>query len=784
MLCIIRKCVSGVLSILFALSVALCSGELSAQSTISSTRVSTEPSGAQFYVDGQLYERPALFLWPAGSKHVLSVYPNQQKPLTKTRYTFTSWTDSRGLLSASGATVTVTADPGITSYIAAVKVEHAVSLNFFSCADPDPLACGGSPGTVSLNGTPYSSNAEVYLTSDSTVVLQAVPNPGFVFTGWLPGLGNSSQAYLNTFVLNAPTVVYPRFILAGQVGVSTPNAGQISILTSPPGLQVTVDRGSVATPVTLEWGLGTAHTLGVISPQTDRQGIVWNFEAWSDGKPAAHTFTMPDNGTPQTVTARFVMSARATFLTDPPGLSLTIDGRDNWPAYSFSWGAGSTHSVSAPLRQVDSAGRAYAFQGWSNGGPAAQQITYTSEDVASGYRLTAIYRPLGKITIQASPAALAVRVNGEECQTPCRVEPEIGVQLRISAPPSVAVTEGSRLDFARWSNASGPEQTVTAGVEPQTLTAIYNSRNRLLLTTDPPDGAILRAEPSSADGFYDSETQVAFTLEPKAGYKFRAWEGDLAGTSRSGTVNLNVPRSIRALLDRVPGIRPGGVRNAAGETPQSSVARGSVVSIFGFSLAPRFEPGPANPLAQTIASVTVRSAGKLLPLLFVSPEQINAQLPSSLEEGDQSLTVRWEGKPEVTASFSVERNAPGLFFSQVGGRALGAIIHEDGLPVSMESPARRNEVVTLLGTGFGPYQRELPDGFAAPQSMDLRLADPLTVLVGDTVIQPIYAGAAAVHAGLAAVRFRVSDPLPRASTVELKVQINGKESNTVLLPLE
>jgi hypothetical protein len=44
-----------------------------AQTQSSVTRVYTVPDGGGFYVDGQYYNQAASFIWPAGSKHTLSV---------------------------------------------------------------------------------------------------------------------------------------------------------------------------------------------------------------------------------------------------------------------------------------------------------------------------------------------------------------------------------------------------------------------------------------------------------------------------------------------------------------------------------------------------------------------------------------------------------------------------------------------------------------------------------------------------------------------------------------
>ncbi len=61
------------------------------------------------------------------------------------------------------------------------------------------------------------------------------------------------------------------------------------------------------------------------------------------------------------VIANFTPGVPASITTNPGGLSISVDGRSNWPAYNFVWGTGETHQLSAPLTQVDSKGRMYQF---------------------------------------------------------------------------------------------------------------------------------------------------------------------------------------------------------------------------------------------------------------------------------------------------------------------------------------------------------------------------------------------------------------------------------------
>src|SRR5205085_10304310 len=121
------------------------------------------------------------------------------------------------------------------------------------------------------------------------------------------------------------------------------------------------------------------------------------------------------------------------------------------------------------------------------------------------------------------------------------------------------------------------------------------------------------------------------------------------------------PRSINAMVDKVPFITPAGIQNAASPTPDGNVAPGSIITIYGENLASSIKIGPNNPLSQTLADVTVTVADRLLPLFFVSPGQINAQVPSDLPDGDYVLQVHATGQADVIGQFTISRNAPGIF---------------------------------------------------------------------------------------------------------------------------
>ena len=667
----------------------LLAGAAAAAETLAVVRVQSRPPNIPFRVDGQLYRGPASFVWPAGSKHTLAAEPPNDYTLTRTRYDFQRWVAGETPVMPLAAAVVVTADPAISNYTAEFVVSYELRLNFFNCIDPP---CQ-SPGTVYIGTGAYTESAKVWVQAGSTVNLQAVPNPGFVFLGWETSSGGLAQGFMNSIVMVAPTAAYPRFAVARRVRLET----------SPPGLSVFADRTVVPTPALLDWGIDTTHTLAPVSPQDDLTGNAWVFESWSNRGAATQAYKVPAGNSDAVITATYVRGARASFLTNPPGLKLRVDGRDNWMGYNFTWGVGETHRVAAPPEQTDAKGRTWRFREWSNGGPAEQEVVIADQHVVAGFRLTALYEVLGRLEIQTTAApGLSVQVDGQECRTPCRVERPLGAQVRVRVPASAPVSESSRMDFQGWNDGGPAERTVTIGAGDQSLTAAYKLLHRLKVAADPAEGVRWRLEPESSDGFYASGEQVMVAAEARPGYRFLRWEGDLAGSFASAMVPMTAPRTVLALLDPVPFVPPAGVRNAAAETPDPVVAPGSAIAIVGVNLAPYAEGGPESPLAQTIAGVTVRLGNRVLPLFAVSPDQINALLPSDVEEGPQTVALKREGKPETLAEAQVARNAPGLFGRDIDGQIFAVAAHEDGSAVTPEAPARAGELITIYGTGFGP----------------------------------------------------------------------------------
>jgi uncharacterized protein (TIGR03437 family) len=733
--------------------------------------VSTVPNGVQFQVDGQTFSQSQTFAWPAGTQHTLVVASAiQPNPVAPTVYTFQNWTV--GPESFPTPSITILANPAVTLYTANFTTTY--SFNAIVSSTCGPIPCPGVPGRILVNGVQASTLVPPLpapYPAGSVETLVAIANAGYAFTHWTQGPNQLITGEQDNVLLNAPTTAVANFVPTVPYALNT----------APQGLQLLADTIPTTTPYAAPVGWGTTHSVAAISPQKDSSGNLWVFSSWSDGGAVSHSFVIPNSSTPITLTATFAPAELNTFITSPAGLSLMVDGRTNWNVWSFAWAVGSTHTFSAAATQTDSVGRLWKFTGWSNGGAAAQTVAVGS----TGNTYTAIYQQLAQLTVNSTLPALSVSVNGTPCTTPCTLQPPVGTSLAVSAPASIPVSATSRQDLLGWSNGIGSANlTIMAPAAATTLTANYHLMNQLVTASSPAGAATWTMQPGSPDGFYDASTLVNISLSPLPGYQFRNWSGDVNGIAPFGAVMMNQPRTVTALFAKVPYLPENAVTNGAGPTPGTPVAPGSAISIFGDNLSDDVKESLAGVMPQTLDGVTVSANGRLLPLYFVSPGQINAQLPADLPLGPSILTVTTPEQVQLTSNFTLAQDAPGLFALTLNSKAYALAFHQDGSLVTEASPAKAGEALTLYGTGFGPTIPARPEGLPVPVSPSFVVTDSASVQVGtaDFAAQSAYALPGAV--GIDVVEFTLGSGVPSGGDSQLTVTINKVVSNTVLLPVQ
>jgi uncharacterized protein (TIGR03437 family) len=133
----------------------------------------------------------------------------------------------------------------------------------------------------------------------------------------------------------------------------------------------------------------------------------------------------------------------------------------------------------------------------------------------------------------------------------------------------------------------------------------------------------------------------------------------------------------------------------------SPVAAGSVVAIFGSQLANITASASGYPLPTNIRGTSVTVNGVAAPLYFVSPGQINAQMPSSIYSPvtgaiSASLIVTSPIGTSPATQVAVTDSVPGVFTADATGCGQAAVLNVTPAgTVSLNSLLAHHETFTL-----------------------------------------------------------------------------------------
>jgi uncharacterized protein (TIGR03437 family) len=219
--------------------------------------------------------------------------------------------------------------------------------------------------------------------------------------------------------------------------------------------------------------------------------------------------------------------------------------------------------------------------------------------------------------------------------------------------------------------------------------------------------------------------------------------------------------------------------DAAGGRPR--LAPGGLVSIYGSDLAPATSLAGSFPMPRQLDQTQVTVGGRPVPLLFVSRNQVNAQLPYGLRPGPTTLRIE-TALGAVERDIRIEPSAPAVFLIPSRYGMTAAALHADGSPVNDDRPAARGEWIAVYLTGLGVPDRNIEEGIAAPAAPPARAAMQVRVEVGGDGADVAFAGLAPGFAGVAQINFRVPAGIPDG-TATLRVAAGAGMSAAVSIPI-
>ncbi len=249
----------------------------------------------------------------------------------------------------------------------------------------------------------------------------------------------------------------------------------------------------------------------------------------------------------------------------------------------------------------------------------------------------------------------------------------------------------------------------------------------------------------------------------------------------AGLTPAKVQVSGKVMPNSAPALTAGAMLNVFNPVIGGGIAPGTAVEIFGANLATAGTSAIASslPFLTTLSNVSVVIGGVPAPLYYVSPGQINAEVPFELlPGGNYQVLVSANGALTVPDRFVSVPAAPGIAAFGNGG-IIGQ--HLDGTLITAASPALPAEIIVFYLAGLGSATNQPVTGNPAPVPPTGPLNSVVLTLNG-TVAPALFVGLTPGTVGLYQIDFTVPAGTPDGNLV-LTVSQGGAVSNVTILPV-
>jgi uncharacterized protein (TIGR03437 family) len=231
---------------------------------------------------------------------------------------------------------------------------------------------------------------------------------------------------------------------------------------------------------------------------------------------------------------------------------------------------------------------------------------------------------------------------------------------------------------------------------------------------------------------------------------------------------------VRELQGTLPVVSTNAVVNAASFATQ--ISPGALATVFGSNFALTNAGAPA-PLPTSLGGVSVTVNGQLAPVLYVTPTQVNFQVPWEVALGPATITVAVNGGASNAVTVNVLGAAPGLFSSSSGQ----AIVQNSDYTLNDPgNPAKVGSTIVAYLSGSGTVSPAVADGAVAPSSPLAYANSPSSATIGSSTAQVAFAGLAPGFVGLVQVNIVVPSNL-QTGTYPLTVTIGSETSNSATI---
>jgi len=301
----------------------------------------------------------------------------------------------------------------------------------------------------------------------------------------------------------------------------------------------------------------------------------------------------------------------------------------------------------------------------------------------------------------------------------------------------------------------GPDTASNPSISADGSVVAYLQSGQIKLAQTGGNGAILTLTNLSVSmpgdpALSQDGTRLVLTLGPQSGTAAAVYRIPTDSTSNSlSSLGIYAP----------PLLSTNGVASAAGYGTPSP---GSLISVYGANIGSD-ELTQANkfPLPPSLAGASLLVNGEKVPLLTVTPWQINAQLPQTVPAGQATLQLNVGSVALPAAGMQVASVSPENFvipfthgnlnYPQAAAFHAGTSVLAD-----MDHPAAAGEILEIYGLGLGVTDPGVTAGVASPASPPARARQQPQLQIGAVKAVVKFAG---LTPGLAGV-YQVNAVVP------------------------
>jgi uncharacterized protein (TIGR03437 family) len=292
---------------------------------------------------------------------------------------------------------------------------------------------------------------------------------------------------------------------------------------------------------------------------------------------------------------------------------------------------------------------------------------------------------------------------------------------------------------------------------------------------------------------------VTVTADP-TGLSPNVYTGTVTVASNADNSSVVIPVQLTVVTQGPPLANAGGVVNNGTFGGNESLAQGDIVAVFGSQFTYGDPQGATSlPLGTNLGGVQVLVNGIAAPIYYVSPNQINFEIPIDASIGKPTVGFG----PDGAGTVQVVRNGqPGnLVYVEINAQVPEFILYAGGYGIMTtpqgaltgipSNPVKVGDTIVIYAVGLGPTSPPVASGTASPTKP---LADvPGTTQVCFGVVtpfskvpcaKPLFAGLTPNFVGLYQIDVTIPPGVASGNTTMSLILVDNVESGPALLAVQ